>query len=312
MQHPPAIRSGDQLRVIAPSGPVAAERLSRGLAVLRRRFADAEIVVDHQVYERHGYLAGSDAVRLAAFENGLREPCTRLIWCARGGYGATRILARANPRILEHAPKPLVGFSDVTALLCWAYVAAGVPGVHGPVVSQLGSLPPDDLERVEALVRGEIAAPLQADEGSVLVGGTVEGPLIVGNLEVLRSLIGTPYMPSLEGCILGIEEIGERPYRLDRSLTQLMHSGALRGLRGVVVGQLTSCEASSTTTGEDPLRAHAVVEERLGRLGIPVVTGFPFGHEEGRHAALPFGVRVRLHADDATLECLEPVTSPEA
>ena len=155
------------------------------------------------------------------------------------------------------------------------------------------------------MLRGEVPAPLQAEEGTVVHGGVVEGPLVVGNLEVLRSLCGTRYMPSLAGAILGLEEVGEAPYRIDRALTQLLSSGALRGVRGVVVGQLVRCEGPDEAPGPT---AREVVVERLQTLGVPVVTGLPFGHDPAYNAALPFGAPVRLHADDCTLECLEPAT----
>jgi muramoyltetrapeptide carboxypeptidase len=141
----------------------------------------------------------------------------------------------------------------------------------------------------------------------VLQGGRVEGPLIAGNLEVLRALVGTRYFPPLAGTILAIEEVGERPYRLDRALTHLVSSGVLRGVRGVVVGQLVGCDGPDGT-GIGPT-AHEVVLERLSTLRVPVATGFEFGHDDQQNAALPFGAKVRLHADAGTLEFLEPVTS---
>jgi len=151
-----------------------------------------------------------------------------------------------------------------------------------------------------------LVGALVAECGAVLRGGSVEGPLIAANLEVLRTLIGTRFMPDLTGCILALEEVGERPYRIDRALTQLLTSGALRGIRGVAVGQLHLCEEPPTGNPDSP-DAEAVVLERLATLGVPVVTGFPFGHKLTRNAALPFASQVRLDADNAALYCLEPV-----
>src|SRR5690606_23954276 len=135
--------------------------------------------------------------------------------------------------------------------------------------------------------------------------GTVEGPLIAANLEVLHALVGTRFMPSLAGAVLAIEEVNERPYRIDRTLTHLLSAGALRGIRGVAVGQLIACEEPET--GRYGPSAHDVVVERLATLGVPVVTGFPFGHDAEHNAALPFGTRVRLAADDCSMLFLEPV-----
>jgi muramoyltetrapeptide carboxypeptidase len=285
---------------------VDGHRLDKGLAVVERALTDGQLVAAPELHERFGYLAGDDEQRLGSVQRALADPDAQAIWCARGGYGTTRILKRLDASGLRDNPKTLVGFSDVTALLCWAWVSAGVPGVHGPVVTQCATLEPGDPEAVVEFLRGEVPAPLAADHGEVIAGGSVEGPLIVGNLEVLRSLIGTPFLPSLEGAILGIEEVGERPYRIDRALTHLRSSGALRGVRGVIVGQLKGCREPDDGASHG-WSAPEVISERLTPLGVPVVTGFPFGHDHRRNAPLPFGVRVRLQADDATIVFLEPV-----
>lgn len=295
--------AGARVRVIAPSGPVAIERFERGLKVLRRRI-DLEVIHAENLLEQDGYFAGPDALRLAATQQALADPEAVAVLCARGGYGATRLLPALDPERLRAAPKPIVGFSDITALLCWAWSRADVVGVHGPAITQLSTLVDEDVDRLVDLLRGEIPLPLVAEEGTVLHGGTVEGPLVAGNLEVLRSLVGTRWMPKLAGTIVALEEIGERPYRIDRALTHLLQSGALRGVRGVAIGQLVGCEEPPDgNLGPGPA---TVVLERLATLGIPVVTGFGFGHDASRNAALPFGTMVRLIADQCTLEFLEP------
>jgi muramoyltetrapeptide carboxypeptidase len=301
----PAAPGPGRIHVIASSGPVPPDRLRRGLAHVRRRFGEPTLAPN--LDRRVGYFAGDDAERLAALAAALADPNAQLLWAARGGYGATRLLARLDPSVVRATPKLLVGFSDVTALLCWAWVHARVPSIHGPVVGQLDELPEQDRERVFDLIAGEVPEPLMADEHSTaLSGGQVEGVLIPGNLEVLRSLIGTPHMPSLVGAILALEEVGERPYRIDRALTQLIDSGSLRGVVGVVVGDLHAC-VEPDNGGSQGWTACEVIEERLARLGIPVLTGLPFGHAPGRNAALGFGVRARLDADQGSLEQLEPV-----
>lgn len=294
-----------RIHVVAPSGPVPAERFDRGLRVLRRALPVEWVLADN-LYEQEGYLAGSDAERLAALHRAIGDPDADAILCARGGYGATRLLGALDPARLRERRKTIAGFSDITALLCWAWVRAGLPSIHGPVVTQISTLPPDDIDRLTDLLRGEVPVPLQAEPGMVVGGGTVEGTLIAGNLEVLRALVGTRFMPSLQGTILALEEVGERPYRIDRALTHLLSAGALRGVRAVIVGQLVGCEEPQS--GHVGPTADEVVVERLSVLGVPVVTGFPFGHAPERNAALPFGVAARLSADDCTLEILEPVT----
>ncbi len=293
--------------MFASSGPVHPDRLRRGLAHVRRRFGEPHLAANLE--RRSGYFAGDDGERLAALDHALRDDRAQLLWAARGGYGAARLLGRLDPELLRRAPKLLVGFSDITALLCWAWVHARVPSIHGPVVAQLDELPEHDRERVFDLIAGELPDPLVADERSAaLHGGRVEGTLIPANLEVLRSLIGTPHMPALDGAILALEDVGERPYRIDRALTQLLDSGSLRGVAGVAVGDLHAC-VEPDNGGSRGWTADEVLEDRLARLGVPVLTGLGFGHAPGRNAALGFGVRARLDADQGSLEQLEAVSA---
>jgi muramoyltetrapeptide carboxypeptidase len=278
---------------------------------VRRRFGEPRLATN--LGRRSGYFAGDDRERLACLDAALRDDHAQVIWAARGGYGATRLLARLDPTLLER-PKLIVGFSDVSALLCWAWAHARVPSIHGPVVGQLDDLHEQDRERLWTLLEGELPEPLCADEHSAtatLHGGRVEGRLIVSNLEVLRSLIGTPHMPSLDGAILALEEVGERPYRIDRALTQLLESGSLRGVAGVAVGDLQGC-VEPETGGSRGWTVSEVLDDRLGRLGVPVVIGLPFGHAPTRNAALGFGVWTRLDADQGALEQLEPVALARA
>ena len=303
------------IHVIAPSGPVPEASLRAGMSIVRRS-RRATWRVASNVETRAGYFAGPDEARLAGIVEALLDPGAHAVWCARGGYGATRILrpletamtARTAPDQGPPPLPPIVGFSDVTALLCWALARHGCRGVHGPVLTSLARVDHEDQARVLDLLDGDVPPPLEVagPTSCTLHGGVAEGPLIVGNLEVLRSLIGTPDLPDLRGCVLGIEEVGERPYRIDRALTQLREAGALRGVAGVAVGQLHACEEPEGTMSAGAT-AREVVLERLEGLGVPVVTGFPFGHAPERNAALVFGAPTRLHADHGTLEQLEGV-----
>lgn len=281
------------------------ERFDKGLKVLRR-VLDLDWRMGSNLLEQDGYFAGPDRTRIDALHQAFGDAQARVVWCARGGYGATRLLASLDGERLRADPKVIVGFSDVCALLCWAYVKSGTIGIHGPVITQLSTLHPDDVERVVDMLRGEVPSPLCASEGTVLHGGTVEGRLFPANLEVLRALVGTRYFPPLQGGILALEDVNERPYRIDRGLTHLLSCGALRGVRAVVLGDFCGCDApEEERVGPS---AEQVAIERLRTLGIPVVSGFRFGHDPVRNAALPFGGHVRLNADDCTLEFLEPAT----
>jgi muramoyltetrapeptide carboxypeptidase len=288
------LHAGDRVAVVAPAGPVPRERFQSGERILSARY---RLVYEERVFARTGYLAGSDEERLAELRAVLSDPDVKAVICARGGYGLTRILAGLDSTEFARAPKAIVGFSDVTALHAWA-AKLGVPTIHGPVLAQLGELPEEDTQSVIDLLEGAPPKPiegLRTRAGS----GAAEGRLLGGNLEMISRLVGTPWALDLRDAILLIEEVGERPYRIDRSLTQLMLAGALDGVRGVVVGDLVNCHEPKQPSPT----ADEVVVERLGRLGVPVCTGAPIGHGP-RNRAVPLGVRARLAGD--RLEFLEP------
>jgi muramoyltetrapeptide carboxypeptidase len=292
---PPKLRRGDPVRVIAPSGPFEPAALEKGLHVLSDRLG-LEPRMRADVTARRGYLAGDDARRAEEWREAVADREARAIFCARGGYGAMRILPAVDPARLADSPKLLVGFSDVTALHA-ALNRAGIATVHGPVVTQLGRAPHDAVRHLEALLFEEppragawaIPAP-----GAGLVAertvrpGRVSGPLLGGTLTILAHLAGTPYAPRLDGAILLLEDVGERPYRIDRCLTQLALSGALAGLAGVALGRFTACDDGGLLAGD-------VVREAVQALGVPAVEGLPVGHDDANFA-VPLGATATLVA----------------
>jgi muramoyltetrapeptide carboxypeptidase len=203
--------------------------------------------------------------------------------------------------------KPLVGFSDITGLHLWLQ-QRGIVSIHGPVVTQFGRQDESARERLFGLLESTAAAPPLTGTDTY-VGGTVEGPLLGGNLSVLSRLLGTPFLPRLEGAVLLLEDLGERPYRLDRMWTHLALAGVFRKVRGIVLGSFSGCEEREADyTSTDVLRALA--EE----TGLPCAAGFPIGHGE-INEAVPLGVRVRLDANAKRLSFLEAATgglSPQA
>lgn len=296
-----ALSQEDPVWVIAPAGPIPEPRLRKSVAQLRHR--GVKVHLPDQVLLKDGYFAGEDALRLRSLCAALTAKEHRTVWAARGGYGVTRLLHRL-PQTLPCPPR-VIGFSDISALLCALYCRFGVASIHGPVLVQWAELGPEDQARTWSMLCGEIPAPLEAQAGPAVLGGQVEGPLIASNLELFRSLIGTPYLPDVRGCILALEDVGERPYRLDRSLTQLLSSGAFAGVKGIALGQFHACDPPHP----DEPTAQEVVIERLSTLQVPILGGLPFGHTPGHNAALPFGTKVRLHVDHGMLEMLTPVFS---
>jgi muramoyltetrapeptide carboxypeptidase len=293
------LRAGSRVAIVAPAGPVPRDAFLAGAAILGARYT---LVHDERIFARSGFLAGDDDARTAELAAALADPAIEALFCARGGYGLMRILDRLDLAAFARAPKLIVGFSDITALHAWA-ARAGVASLHGPVVTQLGKLPPDDAAALFALAESP-AAPPPLTGLHALSAGRAEGRLVGGNLELISRLCGTPWALSLDGAVLLIEEVGERPYRIDRQLTQLRLSGALDRLAGVVVGGLVGC----TEKDGSPPEAEAVIAERLGGRGIPVLAGAPIGHGP-RNRAVPQGTRVRLESVAGTIDFLEGAVS---
>ncbi len=283
--------------MIAPASGFERSAFEAGVALIAGRYRPR---YGEGLFERQRYLAGSDARRLAELQTALADPGIRAVLCARGGYGATRLLAQLAPQAPPGPPKLLVGFSDITALHLWLQ-AHGRISLHGPVLTQLPRLAPATCARLfELLESGHPPAPLSGD--ATYVGGTVEGPLLGGNLSVVTRLLGTPCMPPLDGAILLLEDQGERPYRLDRMWTHLRLAGVFEQIRGIVLGSFTGCEEPQASYS-----SAEVLRELAEGVGLPCAAGFPVGHGDANEP-VPLGARVRLEADSARLSFLEPAT----
>lgn len=315
---PPRMRPGDRIGVIAPSGPALAAPLARGLEALARTFT-VQVAASARSPSPPPfakYLTADDEARAAETNALLADPDVRGIVMARGGYGLMRILPLLDAAALRADPKPIVAFSDGTALLSWASKSAGVRGIHGEVAVRLGPERPEAIgEVIRALTDpaplGPVPWPLERgalnkDDGSNSRHGARQGTLVPGNLAMMAHLVGTPWQLPLRGAVWWFEEVGERPYELDRFLTQLHLAGQLDEVAGVVVGDLVRCMDPLPAPGvvDDPASALAVVGERLARFGLPYLHGAHFGH--GRfNPPLPFGARCSFNGETATVEILD-------
>jgi muramoyltetrapeptide carboxypeptidase len=298
IRRPPALRAGDTVAVVAPSGPVREERIAEGLALLSGW--GLEVVLGADVYARHGYLAGTDERRGASLAAALTDPGVRGVVCARGGYGAQRIVDGLDLAAIGRDPKLVIGFSDITALHLALWRGARLASVHGPVLTQLtDDFPAASLASLRSVIMsGEpvvLTRDPEAETGPVTVPGpAVTGTLLGGNLCLVSASLGTPDFPALDGAILMIEEVEEPPYKVDRMLTQLRRSGALRGLAGIALGQFTRC------VDDWPMSIVDVLADRLGDLGVPVLGGLPVGHGQGARS-VPVGVPATMDAAAGTL-----------
>jgi len=286
------VAPGSTLALVAPSGVFSRQSFERGTARLGARY---RLRFDEGIFARQGYLAGDDARRIEELRKALADPEVDAILCARGGYGATRLLDALSVDEVQGAAKRIVGFSDITALhALWA--RAGVPSLHASMVASLAKASDLHFERFVRALEGERPAPLE--ELVPLHAGVARGRLVGGNLAVLSALLGTPYAPPWDDTVLFLEDVGERPYRVDRMLTSLRQAGALSRVRGVLLGAFTEA-----APGEDGVSVEDVLGERLSDLGIPVASGAAAGHIDD-NLELPFGHEVELDTARGTLTWL--------
>ena len=294
-EYPPFLRSGDRLVVIAPSGALRELESFRQGVDLWCSWGFA-VEVPPAVEQQWGYLAGSDQSRRQQLADAIADPTCRGILCARGGYGGTRLLESWSWPA-DMTPKWLIGFSDITSLL-WSLTKQGIAGVHGPLLTTLAAEPLWAQQRLKDLVMGQSLPPLQ---GRGWGGGRVAGRLLPANLTVATHLLGTTvHAPDLNGAILALEDVTEAPYRIDRMLTHWRMMGQLAGVKGIALGRFSRCEPLENVPS---FTVEEVLRDRLGDLGIPIVSDLPFGHD-GENAALPVGVGAELDGDFGTLTIL--------
>lgn len=300
---PPRIHRGQTLGICAPAGPLKPDRLPRGIARLGDAFTIrlAPSLTAPREPDVARYLSASDDVRANELSAMLADPDVRAIVLARGGYGLMRILSRIDPELVRKDPKPIVGFSDATALLSWAY-QAGVRGIHGPMIEQLGELSDGDVSHLIAMLTDPTAPGVRPWTLTAHGKGVYRGPLFAANLTLASLLVGTPWQLPLDGAIALFEEVGEKPYELDRYLTQLLLTGELAKPAAVIIGDLTRCDPDAAD-GE-PGAALAAVLERLRTAGSPVAIGAPIGHG-ARNEAVPFGALSILDLERGMLEITE-------
>ncbi|MHC3468835.1 S66 peptidase family protein [Streptomyces sp. 7R007] len=298
---PGRLAPGARVAVVAPSGPVPEERLQAGLDVLRGW--DLDVVAAPHVLDRHAelrHLAGTDADRAADLQAAWCDPAVDAVWCARGGYGAQRMVDLLDWEAMRAAgPKVFVGFSDVTALHQAFATRLGLVTLHGPGVAGVDFL---KNARTQEHVRATLFAPQTVrcltTGAPALVPGRARGVTLGGCLSLLAADLGTPHAhPGARGGLLLLEDVGERPYRIDRMLTQLLRTGWLDGVAGVALGSWADCGPY------DAVRA--VLADRLGGLGVPVLEECGFGHGTGA-LTIPLGMSAELDGDKGVLALDEP------
>ncbi len=276
--------------LVAPASPFKREDLELGLAELAALGFD--VVYDERVLLRDGYVAGPPEARAAVLMEAWRDPAVRGLIAIRGGYGSAHVLPLLDAAVVREARKPFVGYSDLTALLSW-HLRLGLISFHGPMVDRRLARGAEGYHRqsfLRALCEPQPLGELAPEGLEVFHGGEVSGTLVGGTLTQLVASLGTPWaFDPPQGCVLFLEDTGERPYRVDRMLTQLRQAGVLQRVSAIVFGVFPSCDEPG---GEVLIRD--VLRALTADFPGPVLFGFPSGHTSGPTWTLPLGVRATV------------------
>lgn len=316
IKKPKRLKSGNTIGLIAPgSNAWEDEEIHFAMDVLRS--FGFKIKQGKHLFQRHGYLAGSDKERASDINQMFKDKSIDGIFCLRGGYGSPRVLPYLDYDLIAKNPKALIGYSDITALLNAIYARTGLITFHGPIAKQnFTEYTVKSFKDVifEAKKSIELATPplFEAVEGqaekdnrlTLITKGSAKGRLIGGNLSLMVKLVGTPFEPDYKNKILFLEDVEEAPYRIDGMLTHLKIAGRLNQLAGIVFGKCTDCEAKSPPS----LSIEQVLKDRLGDLGIPILKGVMIGHIDDM-ATIPIGAMATLDASNKRLTLEETAVS---
>ena len=302
MLKPRALRLGDRVAVVAPASPFERDAFDQGIGEIKR--LGFEPVFDPRIFDRQRYVAGPAADRAAEIRSAWRDPSIAAVFSARGGYGSAQILPFLDRREAQLSRKAFVGYSDLTSLLTFLTTACDLICFHGPTVAGrlgAGEAGYDRGTFIRALTSAEPLGELATSGVEAVRPGEASGPLFGGTLTQLVASLGTPYaFDPPRGFVLFVDEVGERPYRIDRMWVQLAFSGLLSRASAIVFGELPLCDEP----GGDPT-ARAVVADLVRDFRGPVLFGFPSGHTAGPALTLPLGVRVRVVARERAAVVVE-------
>ena len=284
-----ALRSGDRLAIVAPASPFDREVFEQGVAEVRS--LGFEPIFEESVFTRTGYVAGSAAERAGVLMAAWQDPTIAGILVVRGGFGSAQVLPFLDRDLVKRSRKPFIGCSDLTAVLIYLTTCCGTVGFHGPMLVNLagGASGYERRSLIDVLTRVEPAGELSPAGMEVIMAGEARGVLLGGTLTQILASLSTPFaFAPPEGYVLLLDDVGERPYRIDRMLTQLAQAGLLERAVAIVCAEFPRCH------DDDGRDARSVFAERLRDFDGPVVFGFPTGHANGPVWTLPLGVEVTV------------------
>ncbi len=282
------LENGDAIGICAPSGSFDNDKFEKGLKVIRDM--GFEPIVPEEIYQTKRYLAGDDHLRADVINRFFVDKNIKGIMCARGGFGAIRLLDFLDWEVIRNSSKFFIGFSDITALLTNFVKFPLIRAIHGPNITSLADAEQKTLDSLyeflitntDEIYEWEMDVPIVISKGECI------GTLVGGNLATLNHLVGTAYQPGFKNCILFIEDIGESPYKIDRMLTQMKMAGCFKGIRGVVAGSFHDCGSIEMI--------HEIIQETFEEFKIPFLSGMDSGHGK-INLSLPLGVKAALSSE---------------
>lgn len=277
-----SIRPGDTLGVCAPSGRFDTEKFNGGIEILKT--LGFQVQVPQEIFQKKRYLAGDDIERARSVNRLFSDPGIKGILCARGGYGALRILNHLDWEMIRKNPKPFMGYSDITAILTAILAETGMPVLHGPHVVSLATADAKTLDSFVDILSG-LTKTIEMPNGKAIREGIGMGILKGGNLATLCHLLGTRFQPDFAGAVLFFEDIGEPAYKIDRMLTQMKLAGVFDKIRGVITGSFENCD------NEEYIEE--IVSECFDEYNIPVLSGLDAGHGK-TNLSLSFGEMIKM------------------
>lgn len=300
MRKPAALNPGDRIEIVSPASSITLEKLSRGMSLLESWGYRATL--SPHALEHTDYLAGSDPHRAADLQHAFDDPDITAVFCSRGGYGCARLFPYLDLDRIAASGKPFFGFSDITTLHL-ALNRRGLITYHAPMLLTLSrEREPWVEESLKLSLEGRDPIHPDSPSGKTVVGGKATGQLTGGCLCLITDSIGTPDAIETKGRIVLIEDVDENPHRVDAMLTQMLNTGHAQAAAGFVIGEMTGTDTrEDATIGRRPWRE--IVEDRLGRLGKPMIVEYPFGHNSAM-LTLPMGANVELDADAGRLSLL--------
>lgn len=304
---PPSVAPGARIAVVAPASSAGPERITRGIEALRALGYDA-VAAEHAYGKHPPYFSGTPQDRLADLHRAFADPCVAAIICIRGGYGSNYLLPALDLDLIRSHPKPFFAYSDMTALQTWLLDQTGLVAFHGPMAAADFSLEDGvHLSSFHAALSGGLVEA-GAEQGiRVLRPGRARGTLYGGCLSILTASLGTPWAPQTEGKLLFLEDQGERPYRIDRMLRQMILAGKFQGVRGFIFGEMLACEFDKNR----PERLQDVILRVLEPFDVPIAIGLRSGHVSHGNVTLPLGIEAELilENDQPLLRYVEPAVS---